>query len=147
MTKAEQETTIRWDQEDHIADLYTAHPAQARRWAKQGYPIEVADRDEAGTPCAWRARVPKDAVRFRRVQDGKVVKRRTGVGRQFRAIDRASERRTATGATSASPGGHSMLNRAIDCGSGEHEPCEGSRRGLRDGLVEQEDELAGGSGV
>ena len=40
-----------------------------------------------------------------------------------------------------------MLNRAIDRGSGEHEPCEGSRRGLSDGLAELDDELAGGSDI
>ncbi len=43
MTKAEQETIIRWDEEDQIAYLYTAHPAQARRWEKRGYPVQVLD--------------------------------------------------------------------------------------------------------
>ncbi len=95
MTKAEQETTIRWDEEDQMADLYTAHAAQARRWSKQGYPVEVADRDADGTPRGWQCSVPKAAIRFRRVRDGQVVKRRTGGGRQFRAIDGASEHRAA----------------------------------------------------
>lgn len=101
-SKAEQETIIRWDQEDPDADLYTAHPAQARRWAKQGYPVEVVDCDGDGNDRGWRCRVPKDAVRFRRVQDGQVVKRRTGAGRQFRAIDGASEEPTACGELSIS---------------------------------------------
>ena len=117
MTKGEQETIIRWDEEDQIADLYTAHPTQARRWAKQGYPVEVFDRDEDGTPLGWRCRVPKEAIRFRRVQDGQVVKRNTGAGRRFCAIDGASERRTTSGETSASPTGPLELNRAIDRGS------------------------------
>ena len=95
MTKAEQETIIRWDEEDQMADLYTAHPAQARRWSKQGYPVEVQDRDAGGTPRGWQCSVPKEAIRFRRVRDGQVVRRKTGGGRQFRAIDRASERRAA----------------------------------------------------
>ena len=96
MTKAELETIIRWDQEDPDADLYTAHPTQARRWEKQGYAVEVCDRDPRGTPRGWRCRVPKEAVRFRRVKDGAVVKRRTGAGRRFCAIDGASEERTAS---------------------------------------------------
>ena len=102
MTKTEQETIIRWDQDDQVADLYTAYPPQARRWAKQGYSVEVSDRDAGGNPRGWRCRVPKEAVRFRQVRDGQVVKRRTGAGRQFRAIDGASERGTAPGKTSAS---------------------------------------------
>ena len=102
MTKAEQETTIRWDEEEQIAHLYTACPAQARRWEKQGYPVEVADCDAGGTPRGWWCSVPKEAIRFRRVKDGQVVKRRTGAGRQFRAINGASEGRTSAGETSAS---------------------------------------------
>ena len=90
MTKAEQETIVRWDLEDPEADLYTAHPAQAKRWEKQGYPVEVMDEDADGTPRGWRCRVPKEALRFRRVKDGAVVKRRTGAGRRFCAIDGAS---------------------------------------------------------
>ena len=100
-TKTEQETIIRWDQEDPQADLYTAHPAQARRWEKLGYPVEVSDSDTSGKPRGWCYQVPKEAVRFRRVEDGQVVKRRTGAGRQFHAIDGASEPRTASGETSA----------------------------------------------
>ena len=52
MTKAEQETIIRWDEEDQIAHLYTAHPPQARRWEKRGYPVQVLDRDAAGVSTA-----------------------------------------------------------------------------------------------
>ena len=99
MIKTEQETIIRWDEDDQVADCYTAHAAQARRWEKQGYPVEVADRDAGGNPTGWRCSVPKAAIRFRRVRDGEVVRRKTGVGRQFRAIDRASERRTTGGET------------------------------------------------
>ena len=103
--KAEQETIIRWDQEDPTALLYTAHAAQARRWAKLGYPFEVSDRDRTGNPRGWEAQVPKEAVRFRKVCDGAVVKRRTGAGHPFHAIDGASEHQTASGETSAALGG------------------------------------------
>ena len=92
-TKAEQETIIRWDQEEHVAWLYTAHPAQARRWERLGYPMEVSDRDQRGSPTGWGAKVPVEAIRFRKVRDGAVVKRRTGGGRQFRAINCVSGRR------------------------------------------------------
>ena len=105
MTKAEQETIIRWDQVDEVADLYTAHPAQARRWIKQGYPVEVSQCDSAGEPCAWRCTVPKDAVRFRQVRNGQVVRRRTGTGRQFCANDGASEPRAAPRKTPATRSG------------------------------------------
>ena len=88
-----------------IDTRYTAHPAQARRWEKQGYPVEVQDRDADGNPRGWRCSVPKDAVRFRRVRDGQVVKRRTGGGRQFRAIDRPSERRAVPSKTPATRSG------------------------------------------
>ena len=104
-TRAEQETIIRWDQEDPTALLYTAHHVQARRWAKLGYPVEVSDRDRTGNPRGWEAQVPKETVRFRRLEDGAVVKRRTGAGRPFHAIDGASERQTESEVTSASSGG------------------------------------------
>ena len=35
-TKAEQETVIRWDREEQSVQLYTADPAQARRWTRLG---------------------------------------------------------------------------------------------------------------
>ena len=41
MSKAEKETVIRWDCEDPVPVLYTADPAQARRWIKLGYPVTV----------------------------------------------------------------------------------------------------------
>ena len=46
--KAEQETIIRWDQEGPEAELYTAHPARARHWEKQGYAVEVCDQGPEG---------------------------------------------------------------------------------------------------
>ena len=85
-TKAEQETIIRWDQEEPVADLYTAHQVQANKWIRLGYPVEVFGRDQEGIPRGWRAKVPVEAIRFRKVQDGQVVKRRGhGKGRRFKA--------------------------------------------------------------
>ena len=86
-TKAEQETTIRWDPVEPVAHLYTAHQVQANRWIRLGYPVDVFGRDQQGTPRSWRAKVPVEAIRFRRVQDGQVVKRRGhGKGRPFEAV-------------------------------------------------------------
>ena len=74
--KAEQETIVRWDQEEQVAYLYTAHPAQARRWERLGYPVEVYGRDREGAPTGWEAKTPPEAVKFRPLVDGKVKKRR-----------------------------------------------------------------------
>ena len=79
-----------------------------------------------------------------RLRDGAVVKRKTGSGRRFPAIDGVSEGQTASGETSAAPGGHSTLNCAIDHGSTEPESRE-DRSGLRDGLAKLEDELGSGA--
>lgn len=82
--KAEQETITRWDEEERVADLYTAYLPQARQWERLGYPVEVSDLDRHGNPRGWKARVPKEAIRFRKVQAGQVVKRRGhGKGKPF----------------------------------------------------------------
>ena len=87
-TKAEQETTIRWDQEEQVAHLYTAHQVQANQWIRLGYPVEAFGRDQTGNPRGWRAKVPVEAIRFRKLQDGAVVKRRGhGKGRLFQAVE------------------------------------------------------------
>lgn len=86
MTKAEQETIIRWDQEERIAHLWTAYEPDARRWEEAGYPVRVFDYAKDGTPRAWHAEVPVEAIRWRKVDDGGVVKRRGhGKGRTFPA--------------------------------------------------------------
>ena len=87
-TKVEQETTIRWEQDERIAHLYTAHAAQAKRWERLGYPVCVSGRDQRSTPRSWTANVPVEAIRFKKVQDGAVVKRRGhGKGRRFKAVE------------------------------------------------------------
>lgn len=69
MTRAEQETVIRWAADDRLAWLWTAEEAQARRWTRLGYEVTL----KHGT---WWARVPAVAIRFRPVKDGSVVKRK-----------------------------------------------------------------------
>jgi hypothetical protein len=76
MTKAEQETIIRWDQEERLAHLYTAYPPEARRWERLGYPVRVYSRTQNGTPRTWAADVPIAAIRLRRLRDGQLVRRR-----------------------------------------------------------------------
>lgn len=75
MTKAEQETIIRWDQEERIAHLWTAYERDAHRWEKSGYPVTVYARNPAGEAQSWSAQVPIEAIRYRRMQDGTIVKR------------------------------------------------------------------------
>ena len=78
MSKAEKETIIRWDCEDRTPKLYTADPAQARRWSKLGYQVAVLDTDRKGTPRSWVADGALGCVRFRRLEDGAIVKRTNG---------------------------------------------------------------------
>ena len=78
MTHAEKEATIRWDCDDRIPVLYTADPAQARRWTRLGYAGRVMDAAPDGTPRSWSATGAVGCVRFRRVKDGIPVKRATG---------------------------------------------------------------------
>ena len=82
-TRAEQETIIQWDQEDREAHLYTAFEGQAKRWTKLGYEVTVSHRDRHGAPTGWEATAEKDAVRFRRVRNGKVIRRKSGRGQPF----------------------------------------------------------------
>ena len=86
-TKAEQETIVNWDQQEQVAHLYTAYEAQAKRWRTLGYDVRVFDRDQQGRATGWGATAEVDAVRFRRVRDGKVVRRQGHrKGRRFGAV-------------------------------------------------------------
>jgi hypothetical protein len=77
-TKAEQETIIRWDQEERVLHLYTAYPSDARKWERLGYSVEVCGRTQAGEARGWRAQAPLEALRLRKLVGGQVVKRRRG---------------------------------------------------------------------
>jgi hypothetical protein len=79
-TKAEQETTITWNQEERSLLMWTANPAEAKRWARLGYDVEVSGRTQAGEPRSWKAQGPAEALRLRKVVNGQVVKRRRGAG-------------------------------------------------------------------
>ena len=91
-TRGEQETIVRWDREDQEAHLYTAYEGQAKRWTKLGYEVTVSYRDRHGTPTGWEATAEKDAVRFRRVRDGQVIRRPDhGQARPFGSQGRPSD--------------------------------------------------------
>jgi len=74
MTKSEQETIVRYDQQERILHLYTAYPADARRWGKLGYNV-IVERWRDGQPSGWHARAPVAALRLRRLLNGQVRKR------------------------------------------------------------------------
>lgn len=57
MTKAETETTIRWDDEERVLWLGTTSAAVVRAWAKAGIPARVLGLVN-GQPRSWEARVP-----------------------------------------------------------------------------------------
>jgi hypothetical protein len=78
ITRAEQETIIRWDQERHIAVLFTSTPLEARKWSQLGYEVAVCGRTPAGEARGWRAEAPRDAVRLRKMEHGQLVRRRRG---------------------------------------------------------------------
>jgi hypothetical protein len=76
--KAEQETILQWDQEVRILHLFTAYPAEARKWQRLGYEVEVHGRNLDGEPRSWRAEAPLEAVRLRRLVNGQVATRARG---------------------------------------------------------------------
>jgi hypothetical protein len=75
VVKAKQETIVRWDQEERIAHLWTAYEPDARRWQKAGYEVQVYTTDCDGRLTSWSGRVPVEAIRWRRVKNGQVVRR------------------------------------------------------------------------
>jgi hypothetical protein len=67
MTRAEQETLVRWDEAERVAHLYSTHAATMRRWTRCGYPVRVLGRSKDGQPRSWEAVVPMACVSFRRL--------------------------------------------------------------------------------
>jgi len=79
MTRREQETLVRWDQEERVAHLYSTHAPTVRRWMRCGYPVRVLGGASDGSPRSWEAVVPVACIRFRRL--GAVHRRpRTSTG-------------------------------------------------------------------
>ena len=92
-TRAEMETIVRWDQDERIAELWTAHPAQARRWRKTGVSRPARDwrlgvtsadpsrdfpsADQPGTPQA-PARAVRDKTATATAVSGRQQEEHTG---------------------------------------------------------------------
>jgi hypothetical protein len=68
----EAETIIRWDRTGEPAILWTADPAEARRWRKLGYPVEVFGRTRDGRERSWTCRAPIEAVALLAMKAGAV---------------------------------------------------------------------------
>lgn len=60
MTRAEQETIIRWDEEEQVAHCYTCSPRILRLWTKRGYDIEPDPSKDGG----YRTKLPFRLVRW-----------------------------------------------------------------------------------
>jgi hypothetical protein len=56
-TAAEQETTFRFDEEEHVLWAGTTTPRVAARWQKAGYDVRVVGMDRAGTPQSWEVKL------------------------------------------------------------------------------------------
>ena len=96
-TRLEQETVVRWDQEERRVHLYTAYEPEMRKWVRLGYAVEV-ERTRAGTPSGWRATAPLGAVRLRALGPDGEVKRRRMPERAFgRRILRDPDERSSAG--------------------------------------------------
>ncbi|HLE81156.1 MAG TPA: hypothetical protein VJA25_07675 [Dehalococcoidia bacterium] len=79
LSRAEQESLIRWDEDSPTATVYTACARIARRWEKQGIPMQPVGT-VASVVISWEGQVPKAAVKVRKVRQGVVVTRKGGKG-------------------------------------------------------------------
>ena len=65
LTRAEQETIVRWDRSEPVAEVWTADPTTKRRLEKRGHQMVV----KGG---GWVCRLPLKCISFRRVRQTKV---------------------------------------------------------------------------
>jgi hypothetical protein len=56
-TKAERETLLRFDEDEHVLWASTATPRVATRWQRAGYPIRVLGRSSDGVPQSWEVKL------------------------------------------------------------------------------------------
>jgi hypothetical protein len=56
-TAAEQETTLRFDEEERMLWACTTTPRVAARWQKAGYDVRVIGTDRAGTSQSWEVKL------------------------------------------------------------------------------------------
>ena len=60
MTRAEQETIIRWDEDEQVAHCYTCSPRILRLWTRKGYAIEPDPARDGG----FRTKLPFRMIRW-----------------------------------------------------------------------------------
>ena len=64
MTKAEQETILRWSADEDVVRIFTAHAPTKRKLERAGYrPVKVST--QAGEEVGWFYRVPLAELRWR----------------------------------------------------------------------------------
>jgi hypothetical protein len=56
-TASEQETLLRWDEQDHELLATTTVPRVAARWQRAGYAPRVLSTYPGGAPASWEVRV------------------------------------------------------------------------------------------
>jgi hypothetical protein len=98
MTRAEQETTVRWDEEGRRAYLCTAHAGTATKWRRLGYRVQVLGLTRGGEARSWQTDLPLNAIRFRALGSDGAVKKQSPRGA---AAARVAEKRL-----SGEGGGH-----------------------------------------
>jgi hypothetical protein len=99
--KMQQETTVRWAEHTPAIEIITTSTRVRTRLTKLGYTftdLAASTHDDSLPDVGWHAVAELGAVRFRKVDDGKVI-RRTAVG----AAAERHARRTATGSGSLRP--------------------------------------------
>lgn len=76
ITRAEKETTLRWDEEEMVLWACTASPGVEKKWKRLGWKPTIKDRDKSGKPWVWECKVPVRAITFRRLKNGELPKRK-----------------------------------------------------------------------
>ena len=71
MTRAEQETLVRWDEAQRVAHLCTTYPPMARRSQGRGYLVQVLSATRDGEPRSWAAVVPVACISSRHLAAGR----------------------------------------------------------------------------
>ena len=70
-TLIERELVITYNDAEATAIVSTTSPVEKRRLERLGYPLVVDGRYRDGAEASWSATVPKQAIRFRRLVDGR----------------------------------------------------------------------------
>lgn len=89
-SRAEQETIIRWDEDEQVAWVFTSCERIMKRYTKLGWHFAVTSICK-GEPNGWTARGPAKYVKLRRLVNG-VTPKRVATGRPFQSAKSATPR-------------------------------------------------------